>query len=48
MLMTLKDKWNKKDLKDSKNSNKNFCNQNKLRQISKIKKNSSKAMLKSV
>lgn len=45
--MTLKDKWNKKELKDNKNLNKSFSKRSKLRQTSKIKKNSSRAMLKS-
>ena len=48
MLTTLYDKWNKKESKDSKNSSMSSWNQNKRRRISKIKKNSSKAMPKSV
>jgi hypothetical protein len=46
MLMISRDKWNKKESKDKKNSNKSFINQRKQKQISKIKKNSSRAMLK--
>jgi hypothetical protein len=44
--MISRDKWNKKESKDKKNSNKSFINQRKQKQISKIKKNSSRAMLK--
>jgi len=48
MLTTSNGKWNKKESKDSKNSSTSFWNLNKQRQTSKIKKSSSKAMLKSV